>query len=137
METIQQYKANDDKIFNSSEECIRYESILLEITNILSTLPKVDNTNCSFSNGEGYIQHNLNIYNNLETLLVKLANKWFKPKETFICFNYYLGRVIDDSNMQCLNKLTNKLMCIDKQYREWGQPYFAINPTKGEQKQLN
>lgn len=137
MKIINKYKALDDSIFNTEKECIKYEEILHEVNSILNNLPKIKDEDCKFTNGEGYIQHNPNIKKDLETDIVRLSNKYFKPKELFVKFNYYLGRVIDDSGMSCLNKLSYKLMCIDDKNREWGQPYFAINPDKGIQKQLN
>ena len=140
METIQQYKSFCGKIFNTIEECNRYEVISKQVDNILETIEdssKFDE-GCNFTNGEGFIQHPANTYNILEKELVRLSNIWFKAEDDpFTCFNYYLGRYIDDSNMSCLNKLSYKLMCIDELGREYGQPYFKNNPDKCKGDRLN
>lgn len=137
METIQRFKTFCGKIFDTKEEALRYEKISKKVDNILSKLFTPKDEECSFSNGEGYIQHSSDFKESLESDIVRLANEWFNPKEPYTHFNYYLGRVIDDSGMSCLNRLSYKLMCIDDKNREWGQPYFALNPGKGNQKQLN
>ena len=135
MQSITKFKSKDGKEFNSAQECLKYEDILERVEDILKHLPSYDDI--SFSNGEGYIQHERGVKQSLEKDIVALANKYFAPKEPYTQFNYYLGRIIDDSGMRCLNSLTYKIMCIDDLNREWGQPYFAINPDKGIQKQLN
>ena len=38
-----------------------------------------------------------------------------------------VGRYIDDSNNRDLSMAWNRFICIDSKYREWSQPYFAIN----------
>jgi hypothetical protein len=134
MKIIQQYRADDGKTFTTPEECERYEAVLKQVCSLLDTLPDADKYN--ISNGGGYIQHKPGTYKKIETLLIKLSNLWFKPKEKFTHFNYYLGRVIDDSNMSCLNKLSYKLMCI-KEEREYGQPYYALHPNECKNIQVN
>jgi len=39
----------------------------------------------------------------------------------------YIGRIIDDSGNKDLNKTWNRFMCIDDNYKEWQQPYYAFN----------
>ena len=134
MKTTQKYQADDGKIFNSAEECEKYEKILKQISVLLETLPNPDKYN--IFNGDGYIQHPKGTYEKIEKELVRLSNIWFNQKEKFTNFNYYLGRLIDDSNMNCLNKLSYRLKCINNE-REYGQPYFAINPHKAKNIQVN
>lgn len=135
METIQKYKSFCGKIFDSQEECLRYEKLSYKAKDVLLKFQIPDNIR--LGNGDGYIQRTKEDYLYLEKKLVELSNKYFKPKEKFTGFSYYLGRVIDDSNTSCLNQITHKLMCIDDQYREWDQPYYAANPDKGKQIKLN
>lgn len=46
------------------------------------------------------------------------------------------GRYFNDGNDH-LYRLWNRVMATDDAFREWGQPYFALNPGKGKNKQLN
>lgn len=137
MKEITQYKANDGTIFNIKEDCVKYDNISTRVDSILLVLPSHKLEGCRFENGDGYIQHKSDVKKKLSNALVKLANDYFEPTKLFTQFNYYLGRYIDDSNTKCLNKLSYKIMCIDKNNREWGQPYFATNPSKGKDIQLN
>jgi hypothetical protein len=38
-----------------------------------------------------------------------------------------VGRYLDDSNHKDLYSLWYRFMCIDDDYKEWSQPYYAIN----------
>lgn len=139
MEIIQKYKAFDGKILDSSAECEEYEKVANEVQVFLSSIvdSKKYDDGCKFSNGGGFIQHPTGTYKLIEEKLIELSNKYFKEGKPFTQFNYYLGRVIDDSNMRCLNKLSYKLMCIDKQEREFGQPYYASHSEQATLVQLN
>lgn len=139
MKVIQQFESLCGKIFNTAEECIRYENISKQVNNILNTLENPDkyNQECQFSNGKGFIQHPHGTRDMLEKEIVRLSNEWFNNEEPFINFNYYLGRCINDSNVSCLNKLSYKLMCIDKLEREYGQPYYASHPNEIKGGRLN
>jgi hypothetical protein len=43
----------------------------------------------------------------------------------------YVGRLLGDYGIRPLENAWYRFSCVDKQYREWGQPYFATNPDKG------
>lgn len=130
------YRTDDGSTFDTKEKAEKYEIILNKVNTFLSPLPY--NSDTSFCNGEGYIQHTSDIYDKMEELIVKLSNEWFNLNEPFTHFNYILGRYVDDNNVKCLNNLVHRFMCIDKNtHREYGQPYFANNPQAATDKQLN
>ncbi len=126
------YRADDGKTFNSKEECTKYEQILSKVNAFLSIVP--DPIDFDISNGQGYILHEKGTASDMEELLVNLSNIWFKEKFTGFC--YILGRYIDDSDMKCLNRLSYRLMCFSGD-REYGQPYFANNPSEADNIQVN
>jgi hypothetical protein len=130
MKIIEKFVANDGKQFNTKKECEDYEVILNQIEIALKDLPKKN-----FSSDEGYLKLPIGTYDKLEKLLVRLSNEWFKTND-FTCFNYVLGRYIDDSDMKALRQLSYKLMCI-RDNKEYGQPYFANNSDKAQNIQLN
>lgn len=135
MEIISLFKTADGKTFSTPEEALEYESIMREVQDFL--LAFAENDTIDFSNGDGYIQHPSGTRDKMGKKLVELSNRWFKPDEPFINFTYYLGRLIDDNQMKCLNKLSYRIMCIDKDEKEWGQPYYANNKGSGADKKLN
>lgn len=142
MKTIQKFKSFCGKIFDTAEECIKYEIISKQVNEFLSTIEDSEkyDEGCSFSNGKGYIQHPKDTKNKIEQKLIELSNQWFTKwaeEKPFTNFNYVLGRLIDDTNMSCLNKLSYKLMCIDEQGREFGQPYYCSHPEVAELRKLN
>lgn len=82
-------------------------------------------------NGEEYVQHDaravalfiqgvaggLAAYVSLE-----MKDKWLE------CPRGIVGRYLDDSDSPFYRDYW-RLICIDSQNREWGQPYFANNPN--------
>ena len=131
MEEVIKYKAVDGKIFDSKEECKRYDVIAKQVGNFFIKLPLKGHVS-----GDGYILHDLNMKIKLNKLTIKLANDWF-GEGTFTSMSYTLGRYIDDSNMSCLKRLTYLYMCTDRDGKQWNQPYFVNNPEKGVDKRLN
>lgn len=132
MKVITKYQAIDGREFNSEADCLQHESLLAQIEAIL---PLKAPNSCEFANGGGYIQHSAQSIQKARKELIKLAKKIdsYITEKTHIT---YLMRVLDDMNSP-LTSLAIRLYCIDSQYREWGQPYFAINPDKGQQIKLN
>ena len=108
---------------------------------LLSPTPKDDG--CSFANGDGYIKHDKAKLRNAQIQILKLCkeridHKWIQQTiEDESVHPSYVGRLIDDYNIRPLNKAWFRFMCVDNQNREWGQPYYANNPEKGKQVQLN
>lgn len=143
MERISLFKTLDGKTFSTPEEALEYESIMREVQDFLlafaenEDLAFAENEDIDFSNGDGYIQHPSGTRDKMEKKLVELSNRWLKPDEPFTAFTYYLGRVIDDNQIKCLYHLSYRVMCIDNEDKEWGQPYYALNKGTGKDKKLN
>lgn len=142
MKKIEKYVADDGKEFNLEADCIEYESICTEISNVIFLLPKIpENYGCSFANGRGYIQHEEEAFYKARSNLLMIANrlmphKWFdqslSDKSTQPS---YAGRIISEINTP-LNNAWYRVMCTDKSLREWGQPYFALNQDKIDAKDV-
>lgn len=134
MKAIIKYQALDKTTFNTEEECVRYENLLNKVNKIMSKIgDKVKDKSCEFGNGGGYIQHNKEIVKKAQTDITNLAIKELKLDKDYK-FGSFIGRYIDDSGVNCIKEAYCRLQCIDNKGREWGQPYFAINPDKGVQK---
>lgn len=129
MEEISKYKAIDGSIFNTKEECLKYESIIKRVDLIMCPLGKrPDDTN--FTNGGGYIQHDVYTIQKVKAEIMVLCMEVLKKNLDFQEIGYYL----DGASKKCLYHAYIRLICIDIKCREWGQGYFAIHPDKGTQK---
>ena len=43
----------------------------------------------------------------------------------------------DSPRAKAFQRIYYRLMCIDEQHREWGQPFYAAHPDKGTQRDLS
>lgn len=131
MERISKYKAIDGSVFNTEQECLSYESLIERVNAIMRPLgTRPDDTN--FTNGGGYIQHDSRVVAIAKEEITELAIKTFKIDRNVNFF--IIGRYCDDCGSKCLYSAWSRLNCCDKNNREWGQGYYAINPDKGTQK---
>lgn len=144
MEIITKYRATDGKEFTDIQKCMDYENLIDRVNKVMQQLsPKPDLPGCSFENGHGYIQHDRETYLSVRNEILDIASEsidhhWIKQtKEGENVHASWVGRLLDEYNIKPLYKAWNRISCVDKLYREWGQPYFASNPHKGEQIQLN
>ena len=143
MEVINKYKAFDGREFEDAEKCIEYEGQMSELINIMSVMPIIPE-DCGFTNGHGFILHDKS---EAEDVFIKLLvfAKYYIPDNVieeaidygWDCRQRIIGRYFDDCTPNKVYKAWHRFMCIDDQMREWGQPYFAHNPDKGEKIQLN
>lgn len=136
MKQISKYEACDGTEFDTEKECIAYEELMASVDSIMSKLPAKPNDDGSrFSNGEGYIQHDKTILRQVKIQLLELMkkivdHKWIQDTiEDENVHPSYVGRLIGEYGGP-LNSAWYRFQCIDKQYREWGQPFFASNPEK-------
>lgn len=144
METITKFKAIDGTEFTSETECLKYELLIKRVDEIMSLLPPTPKDDgCSFANGDGYIKHEKTELRNAQVKLLEICkeyidHKWIQQSiddETVHCS--WVGRLLGDYGIKPLNNAWYRFSCVDNQSREWGQPYYANNPEKGKQVQLN
>lgn len=140
MKVITKFKAIDGKEFNSENECLDYENLIKKVNNIMKVLPPLPkDEGCSFSNGDGFVQHDKTILrkvqiNLLEEMKKHIDHKWIQQTiDDENAHPSYIGRLISDYEIIPLKEAWNRFMCIDKLGREWGQPYFVTNPDKAKQ----
>jgi len=140
MKEIIKYVSEDGTEFKNGTDCVKYEELCNRVQKAMAILPDRPETS-GFSNGVGYLRHNSVDFNLAkQSLLLIIAERlnleWLKKEATLdphlIHNNSIVGRYVCDSGNKALNKAWYRLMCTDDQYREWGQPYYAINPTKGK-----
>lgn len=145
MESIVQYKAKDGKIFETEEKCLEYEALCKVIEEIMSTLPSTpDGDNCTFTNGDGYIQHDGQAFLRARERLLLLAMRYSNHKSLQQAIDNgigigpsFAGRIIDDGCPRVLNKAWHRIMNTGQDFREYGQCYFRLHPQEAKQIQLN
>ena len=141
MQEITKYLSNDGCEFNDAAECANYEAEAEEIAKIVQRLPPSPKVT-GFSNGEGYLQHDRETFLRVQADLARLVRKHFKDKYSLPHIDWTInadrpagmtsiGRLIDDGMGKAMRHAWFRICCVDNEFREWGQPFFAINPGKG------
>lgn len=127
--------------FDKKEINSRCKEILTPlIVNLSDLLDKdLSEESDSFANGAGYIQHSAEVVNKCQREFLNFCyevtgNSIFNEK--IVHRQGIVGRYLDDGGSD-LYKHWHRFVCIDENNREWGQPFFALNPTKGKQRCLN
>lgn len=120
MKKIVQYQAKDDIIFSDKDECIEYEKQLDFCTDLVDQLEDIER-DTDFGNGDGYIQQK-------SETVIRLRKEMVAYAKTF---DLVSDRDIHDAFIGGLRHLYYRLSCIDGNWREWGQKYYAINPSEG------
>lgn len=140
MKQIVQYKSEDGKIFSCQNECTEYELFYdTDYTDVKYILPTLD---LDANEGKQH-DHGLAKFTKFKTKLVALvvsqmndekAKQWGAINPMEISPMCFLGRYIDDSaygnslqgrKWKLINNLWHRLMCLDKDGWEYGQPYYA------------
>ncbi|MCO6429484.1 MAG: hypothetical protein J5J00_01390 [Deltaproteobacteria bacterium] len=110
---------------------------------VLYLLPSAVDPDNRFYNGAGYIQHPREAVEQFVTAFQKLAEKWYVPGNSPVDRASFLSRLArdprspdlfkfrdcDDANMP-LVVVHERLLCIDRQDREWGQQAMALAPER-------
>ena len=82
---------------------------------------------------EPYIQHIPEMVEEAQRSFIELCVQEGALDKKFLSGKVHrqgiIGRYLDDSGFG-IYKYWNRFMCIDEKYREWEQPYYAINFEK-------
>lgn len=137
MEKILMFKSNDGELFKTKQKCENHETKINKIKKVMSTLNELPKkNNCNFANGDGFVRQNIEVVCKAMIDIVNIAGIKKHPdfiSNPFNCRRGSIGRYIDDSGNSILYRAWYRFMCMDDECREWGQPYYAINPDKGQQ----
>jgi len=141
MKILTKYQAFDGCLFDSEKQCVERDNLVGSLARIARNLAAVPD-GCDFANGSGYIQQSQAAVERYKLALltlieVEIKHEWIEETRKGRAHVSYVARLLDDAGPDCLSVAWNRLMRIDQYNREWGQPFYAINPDKGTQKQLN
>ena len=144
MEAITKFKAIDGKEFSDAVKCHEYEQLIDRVNEIMQLLhEKPTDDGCSFSNGGGYIQHDVAIARKVKIMLLNEIGKHIKHKWVQESINdetihpSWVGRLLEERGIRPLENAWYRFCCMDSSGKEWGQPYFAMNPHEGKQIRIN
>ena len=143
MHKVIKWKANDGSEWNSQTEAVTRESMIAMVNKAMGVL-KTKPVDCNF---EGYIQQDKESMMKCKRLLYDIANTegilkyWldkqkkdhYKTDQILIenCHPSWFGRMLGGGH-QPLSNAYGRLCCIDDEFKEWNQPYFAMNPGTGK-----
>ena len=140
MKTITKFKAIDGKEFTDKDECVNYELLIERVNNVMSLLPPIPNNDgCSFSNGDGFLQHKKENLTKVRLQILEVCKEhinhdWIQQTvDDDTVDPSWVARLLGDHGIRPLQDAWYRFSCIDKLSREWGQPYYANNPEKGKQ----
>ncbi|GAF83388.1 unnamed protein product [marine sediment metagenome] len=143
MERIIKYIAHDGREFLDGQACLDYEADGKEIDEIMSLLhPIPEDDGCNFVNGHGFIQHERAVFMKARRALLEKAKEfidmhWIQESiDDETVHPSWAGRIIGESPHRYLVSAWQRISCVDKQFREWGQSFFA-GSSAGEQICLN
>lgn len=142
MRAIKRYQAVDDSEWETAEEAEARDRMVADVTDALSELkPTPDECNWN-----GYVQQDPDAIQRCREKLHAIANaegvlkwwiddqkqSWGKTDADIIALHpTWQGRMLDGGHVP-LSRAYSRLCAIDEEGREWNQPYYAVNPEKGE-----
>ncbi len=125
MTPITKYQANDGSVWSTELDAVRRDSDILLVAAIIKPLKPQPS-----SSFDGYIQQDRETVLKVKGELMKIKD----PSEVHPMS--YAGRAIDDIGGP-LSLAWYRIMCTDEKYREWEQPYYAMNPGTGVDKEVS
>lgn len=141
MKVITKYEAADGSQFNDALACEKYEKLCHDVAQFMALIPKRPD-NIEYCNGKGFIQHDPAAFDRMKQGLLdcvgtQIDHVWIAACKRGECHISYVARLVDDYGISCLNHAMHRIYCTDDALREWGQPFYALNPGKGENIKLN
>lgn len=137
MRIVTHYQANDGTLWDVAEQAEKRDALVARIERAKALLtPRPSDVR--FENGHGYVQQDparvrlckidlLTIASELSSYDVFRSNPDLVNPRGSIA-----GRIIDDMDHPVLYNAWYRLMCMDDEYREWGQPYYATHPEQAK-----
>ncbi len=144
MKIITKYVASDGEEFNSESSCAEHEQLIKwcdDLMKMLPELPKDDG--CEFANGNGYIQHEKEIFETYRMAILKAAqdridHEWISQTITDDSIHpSWVGKLLYEHDYAPLYNVWIRVMNTDKDFREYGQGYYAANPHEAKGGAIN
>ena len=142
MKAIIKYQANDGSEWESEDKALEREDLLIMIEDITKACLKPTPRD---GNWVGYVQQHPAAVLDYKHTLMRIAKQegvygkcagceciWDADPKGIRHSGGIANRYIDDGGSEPLRRAWQRLSCMDENYREYNQPYYAINPDKCE-----
>jgi len=131
---IRKFVADDGTEFTSEVACLGHESLCNEIASIVSRLNPGTEKHGEFVQQSGPVALGVQrdlvlIFERLHPKMVDHHTEWAR-EATRPAGMTLIGRYMDDCGPSPLYAAWHRIMRMDHQFREWDQPYFAIQADK-------
>ena len=146
MKAITMFEANDGSRWDNAEQALEREALIGRVewaTLPLGEMPKLPG--CGFENGGGFKRHKPKDVDEAKRRLIELTRpllaSWFETQTQMGRDNFmdthpsWFLRLLDGSAPP-LEMAWRRITCIDKESREWGQPYYATHPNEAKQVEI-
>lgn len=135
------YVADDGTHFADEADCRKRDALIARVSAAVAVLLKPRPDDISFDNGHGYVAQDPAAVRAYKVALLAIA----RDEMPSFAGPTQLGADPDRIHPQgmawrwldeCappIARAWQRLACIDRDGREWGQPYYATHPEHGEQ----
>ena len=134
MNEIIKYQANDGSVWDSEEKAVKQDKLIVTLESAMAHL-KPRPKGCDFTNGKGFVQHEVGAYAKTEANLRKVFSSYYPGPigihDPLTCDMWLLMRCVCDSGNRSMNHAFNRLACMcSRNNREFGQPYFVTHQSE-------
>lgn len=142
MRPVTQYEASDGSIWHTESDALFRDTLCEKVKKAMTPLgDRPELPHCGFENGDGYYQHAQSEVRRAKENLLALVKEYgweWEGLKNAKCPQIDVGadwfaRILDGCQQVPLTRAYGRLMCIDNQGREWGQPYFTSHPDEAKQ----
>jgi len=130
MKAITKYRAEDGSEWTTATEAGARDRLCGEVADAMGPLIARP-TDCDYGNGDGFVQQDRTVALAAKQRLLDLAARIssygvFKLPAEQVHPMGVAGRILDDMGGP-ISRAWWRFQCMDAEWREWGQPYFAIH----------
>lgn len=134
MKSVVRFQAADGTEFGDESACAAYETLCTRVERIMARLPKVEVSGEDFVQLDGPtvigVQHDLVLlYEGLRTDMADEHTEFARNAAVPVGMSL-IGRYIDDGGPTPLRRAWGRIQRIDNQFREYEQPYYAIQANR-------
>lgn len=142
MKAITKYVADDGVEFIDEAKCREHDALIVEVAEVMRPLGEryKHGDTCDYENGAGYVQHTTAAVADVRGRLLHIAqrftdHKWIRQtlEKGSDAHASWAGAAIGESCPLPLREAWWRISTMDKQGREWGQPYYADHPAEAKQ----
>jgi|HubBroStandDraft_3_1064219.scaffolds.fasta_scaffold267348_2 hypothetical protein len=132
MKAVTRFEALDGTIFDDKNKCVEYEALCQEIADLIAGWPEQE------IRGSGFVQQDkdtvLKIQRGMAIIFERIHWKdhhteWAREAARPAGLSL-IGRYVDDAGLTPERRVWNRLARLDARFREYEQPYYAIQADK-------